>query len=301
MRITQNMLTTNLIRNLDTAQGRMDLYQQQMSSGYRVQKPSDDPIGTESILRIKSTLSKTEQWNKNASEGLSYMQTTDSTLDSMTSMLQRVRELVLQGSSDTLALEDQKAIAMEVQELRDQFRMAANVKVGTKYIFAGTKTSTEPMDVAYAWNGNNTLVTFEMGNHLEVPISADGVRLFQSPATTHPDGTPTLDIMSTLTNIVDALNTSDNATLQGTLLDIDGNMDNIISVRAELGARVNRVNTITSQLENMTTNLAMDLSNIRDTDMVKTIIQFQSQQNIFNAALSVGSKIIQPSLVDFMR
>jgi len=97
MRVTNNMMSQNLLRNLETSQEKMLQLQNQASSSLKINKPSDDPAGAQKVLRLKSNISSIEQWKSNASEALSYMDTVDSTLGDMTSMLQRVKDLAVQG------------------------------------------------------------------------------------------------------------------------------------------------------------------------------------------------------------
>lgn len=308
MRITNNVLTRNLLNNLQAAEGRMDLLQNQMSSGHRITKPSDDPVGIENALRIKSNVASVEQWSANASDALSYMNTADTSLGDITSMLQRIRELTVQAANGTNTPEDRGKIKQEVDQLTDQIRIMANTKVGNKFIFAGTATDKVPMtSLAGTWQGNSDAVKFQIGNNLYLPISVDGKQLFE----VGNDGTSALfndlknfsDALSTLT--VDAngntINTSDMTVLQNSIDAIDKHIDNIVAVRADLGARINRLTAVQSQLQSTSVNLQQNLSDIQDADMAKSITDFTNQQNVFRAALSVGSQIIQPSLVDFMR
>lgn len=304
MRITNNMLSNNLLRNLEAAQGRMDDLQNQLSTGHRINHPSDDPVGIQNALRIKSSISSVNQWKNNASEALSIMNTTDSTLGDMTSMLQRVRELTVQASNDTSTSEDRQAMGQEVSQLKDQIQMVANTQVGNKYIFGGTRTDQQPIPMGQtSWQGNTQDITFQVGNNLNLPISVSGDKLFENPITTHPDGTPTaklFDTLNQLTNLLQDPNTT-GADISGKLSDLDGNIDNISALRADLGARTNRMTAISDQLDNTASNLTQNLSDIQDADMAKTITDFQNQQNVYKAALSVGAQIIQPSLVDFMK
>lgn len=297
------MLSQNLLRNLEANQGRMDDLQNQLSSGHRITKPSDDPVGIENALRIKGSISTVNQWQNNASEALSYMNTTDSTLGDLTSMLQRVKELAVQGASDTSSTESRNAIAMEVDQLSQQMAMLANTKVGTKYIFGGTRTNQEPLpSVGGAWLGNTNPVLFSVGNKLDMNITVNGKTLFDQPLTKHSDGvTPTQGLFATMTQLKNALQANNGTAVTATLEDIDGNVDNILAHRADLGARINRTNSTSDQLTSMATNLQKNLSDIQDADMAKTIVDFNNQQNVYQAALSVGAKIIQPSLVDFMK
>ncbi|MDI6813085.1 MAG: flagellar hook-associated protein FlgL [Desulfitobacteriaceae bacterium] len=309
MRITNNMLSQNLLRNLEAAQGRMDDLQNQMSSGHRITKPSDDPVGIENALRLKSSISMVEQWKNNADEALAYMDSTDTILGDMTSMLQRVRELAIQGANDSLSAEDKKKVAMEVDQLTEQLRAMANSKIGSKYVFAGTKTDTPPLDplsepipspppAPTAWAGNDKNVTFEVGNNLKLPISVKGTELFQ---VTISGTTASVGMFQSLYDLSTALRADKAQDVANTVADIQAHIDNVLSLRADLGARVNRMTAIREQLDSTSVNLKQNLSDIQDADMAKTIVDFKNQENVFRAALSVGAQIIQPSLVDFMK
>lgn len=292
VRITNNMLSQNLLRSLESAQGRMYNLQNQLSSGQRITKPSDDPVGIENALRLKSTISSVDQWKNNASQALSIMNSTDSTMNDMNSMLQRVRELTVQAANDTNTFESRKAIGQEVDQLKNQLQMLANTQIGSKYIFGGTQTDQPPIDASLTWQGNEQDIVYPVGSNLNMPISVNGKALFESKG-----------LFATLTNLSTLLNDAGTTgeAISNTLSDIDGNIDNVVALRAGLGARTNRMTVISDQLDSTSINLVQNLSDIQDADMAKTITDFQNQQNVYKAALSVGAQIIQPSLVDFMR
>lgn len=294
------MLSQNLLRNLESAQGRMDQIQNQMSSGLRISRPSDDPVGIQNAMRLKNNISSVEQWKSNADSALSYMSTTDSTLGDVTSILQRVRELTVQGANGSLATDDRNAIKNEVDQISHQLHLMANTQVGSKYIFSGTATDKKLQNwdaVSETWEtqnsmGNDQEVEFEIGSNLSLPISVNGRELF---------GDNTKGIFATLSKLSTALENGDTTGISNLLEDIDSNVNSVIAVRSELGARTNRMTALREQLDYTSTNLQENLSSIEDADIAKTIIDFKSQENVYKAALSVGAQIIQPSLVDFMR
>lgn len=294
MRITNNMMSQNLLQNLESAQGKINDLQNQLSSGLRINRPSDDPVGIQNAMRLKSNISSVGQWKSNTDAAVDYMNTTDSTLGDMTSMLQRVRELTVQGANGTLGTDDRTAIADEVGQISDQLKMMANTQVGSKYIFSGTATDKELITSGGTWQGNNQDVKFEVGNNLNLPISVNGNTLF-GDTTAIPSG-----IFTTLSALTTALKTNDSTGINTALGNIDTNINNVIAQRSDLGARLNRMTAIQNQLDSTSINLQQNLSSIQDVDMAKTITDFTSQQNTYKAALSVGAKIIQPSLVDFM-
>lgn len=293
MRITNNMLSQNLLRNLETAQGRMDQLQNQLSSGHQISRPSDDPVGIQNAMRLKSNISSVEQWKNNADEAVNYMNTADSTLGDMTSMLQRARELTVQGANGTLSTVNKGAIADEVDQISIQLKMMANTQVGSRYIFSGTATDKEliPLDGS-ASQANGLPVNFEVGNNLSIDISVNGQTLFGDSAS---------GVLATLKNLSADLRSGNSTGINNALTSIDAKIDNVITLRSGLGARTNRMTALQEQLDYTSANLQQNLSSIQDADMAKTIMDFTNSQNIYKAALSVGAKIIQPSLVDFMR
>jgi len=310
MRVTNNMLSQNLLKNLEYANNRMDTIQNRLSTGEAITKPSDDPVRIGISLRFKSSIASMEQWKTNSSEALAYLETTEGILANMNSMLQRVRELSVQGANGANSMDDRAQIAKEVDQLTQQFQVIANSQVGTKYIFSGTRVDIAPMEqyttpipspppALTEWRGNSKIFEFEVGSNLKMPVSVDGKKLFG--VTDNGDGTQSSALFDTMHKLSSALYSSDQTQINEALGEIDGHIDNTLGLRAELGAKTNRMYVVADQLDSSIINLKQNLSDIQDADMAETIMEFKSIQNVYRAALSVGSQIIQPSLVDFIR
>lgn len=297
MRVTNNMLSHNLLRNLQAAQGRMDKLQNQMSTGYKITRPSDDPVGIENALRMRSSISNVEQWKANASEGVAYLDTTDATLADMTLAIQRAKDLAVQGSTGSVSDEDRKKITMEIDQLTEQLKQLANTRVGTKYIFGGT-ANVEPFPAgATEWKGSDDVVKFQVGSSLSIEISVNGQDLFG----VNDSDLSSISMFKTLEDLSKALNDSDMTAIQASIGKLEDQADRIVDFRAQLGARQNRMDSIYQQLDTTSANLSDSLANILYADIAETLVSFKAQENVYQAALSVGAKIIQPSLVDFMR
>jgi flagellar hook-associated protein 3 FlgL len=295
MRITSNMMSRNLLQNLGSSMGNLLDLQNELSSGLRVSKPSDDPSGVHNVIGIKANMAMITQIKSNADQASDYMSTTDSTLSNIQSILQRARELAVQGANDTNMSTSRADMAAEVDQITQQVQTLANTKVGNRYIFNGTATDTEPVpstgSTAFA---AYSPIQLDVGNNTKVDVSVNSSSIFggllSSGATT--------GVLDQLSN---ALPTGTSSQISSTIDSIDACLDNISTSRATLGANLNRITAISSQMQTMSTNLSENLSTIQDADMAKTISDFQTQQNIYQAALSTGAKIIQPSLVDFMK
>lgn len=301
LRITNNMLSNNMLRNLEAAQGRMDKVQSQMSSGQRISRPSDDPVGVESALRLKSSIANVEQWKANSSEGLSYIDTTDSVLADMSNILVRAKELSVQGANGTLSTSDRQKIALEVDQIREQLVQMANTKVGSKFIFGGTANK-EPFPIAATqWQGSNDIMKYEMGTGFSLEISVNGKALFGVTPDSVTPATDNVEMFKTIENLSTALKESNMENIQTSMTALDAIAETVVNSRAELGARQNRMTSHYERLDTTLYNLTSNLTGILDADMAKTIIDFKNQENVYSAALATGAKIIQPSLVDFMK
>lgn len=292
MRITSTMISQNLLRNLETSQEKMQQLQDQESSGLRINKPSDDPIGIQKVMSLNNNISNVAQWQSSANEASDFMNTTDSTLGDMTSMLQSAKSLAVEGASETLSADDRAAIADEVDQLSQQLTVSANTQIGSKYIFSGTATDQATIASDGTVQGNTQQVSLEMGNNISVPISVNGQTLLGDAST---------GIFATLNKLSAALKANDTTAINATFTDLDANTNNVINQRADLGARMNRVTAIQSQLDSTSVNLQQSLANVQSVDMAKTITDFTSQQTVYKAALSVGAQILQVSLVDYMK
>lgn len=307
LRITNNMLSNNLLQNLESAQGRMDKLQNQLSSRYKISRPSDDPAGVETALRLKSSISYVEKWKANAGEGKDFMDTVDTTLGDMTLMLQRAKDIAEQGANGTNTKEDREKLAKEVDQIREQLIETANTKFGSKYVFGGTINEKPFPKGATDWKGSDDSVAYQVGSNLSIEVSVSGVKLFGVSGTSVPPNT-NVGLFNTLTDLSTNLRNTDPDADGDGIRDLDKSMDqieaqldNVVNYRAELGARYNRMESVYNQLDATSLNLTGSFSSIMDTDMAKTLIDFQSQKNVYQAALSVGANIIQPSLVDYIK
>ena len=303
MRVTNTMMAQNLLLNIENTQTGMVNLQNQLSTGYKLNQPSDDPVATANVMQLQSTISTVGQWQQNASSALDLMKTTSSSLDNVISMVQQVQSLAVQGSSDTLTSSDRSALASQIDQIIGQLQSVANTQSGDRYIYSGTNSSQPPYQSGQAWAGNSDAVNFQVGNNLSIDTSVNGNQVFN---TTNTGGEGLLSGSSTgtggiLEDLSTALKTDNTAGISATINTLQDNVDSLTAINADLGARINRLTSVQSQLTTSNTNLQQNVSDLRDTDMAQAITNFTQMQNTFNAALQVGAKIIEPSLVNYIQ
>jgi flagellar hook-associated protein 3 FlgL len=148
MRVTNGMLVTNMMKYMSNNMGRLERLQTQLATGKRVRLPSDDPVATSTALKIRTDLAQNERYTQNAESAISWLNTTESALKDLGSVLERVRELVLEGANGTWSENDKKKIADEIQELRDYVMQLGNTTYAGRYIFSGYKTDLPAFTIA---------------------------------------------------------------------------------------------------------------------------------------------------------
>ena len=312
-RVTQSMLSTNMLRNLNTSYGKMSKYQDMINSGMKITRASDDPVVAVKGMKYRVQLDKVEQYQRNLNEAEAWLDTTDTALDQVGNVLNRVKELVVQAANDTNTPEERSKIKQEIDQIKAQIQDVANTQIGGKYIFSGTKTQTKTfVDGAInplLLDTSTTPPTLTDGGngHVEVEVF-DGIQL-----SVNMTGAPQMfeKITCFLQNVSDELDKVDSSgkiigDFLGSVADGTNNtladmQANVLNARADVGARMNRVELMINRLDIQEINVTKQMSENEDTDYAETITKMTTQESIHQAALSVGAKIIQQTLVDFIR
>ncbi|SDM20971.1 flagellar hook-associated protein FlgL [Sediminibacillus halophilus] len=289
MRVTQGMLSNNMLRNLSNSYDSLGKYMDQLSTGKKINRPSDDPVVAMKGMNYRTQVTEIEQYQRNTSEVHNWMDNSDSALDQATQALQRLRELAVQGSNGTYEEGQRENIAQEVDQLRDHLADIANTKVNGKYIFNGTKTDTPPViDGVVQEGGGDVVVEVASGTKLKANIDAGEV--FSS------------DLFDDIQAFSDALRSDiPDGELDANIASLDNHIDNVVNERADLGARMNRLDLIEDRLSSQEVTANKMMSDNEDIDLEKVIMKLTTQESVHRAALSAGSRIIQPTLTDFLR
>lgn len=419
MRITNSMLINNMMNSIGNNLTRMEKYQNQLSTGKKIQVPSDDPVVAARALKLRTDVAEIDQYKRNSKDAQSWLDITESTMSNVGDVLQRARELAVQGANGTNTQDDTQKISEEIKQLRAQLIQLGNTTYAGRYIFSGYQTNTPLIDkntgeffinvnnnedIKYEigigddininvqggdlfGNGSNAAgqtrgtstggvltfpVTITGGVNDRLDISVDGEALTGASAVTIPAGTYTsgstlavavqnavnaatttaaeisvninggrLELSSGIKGIssVIAITGGSGATTLGlssptqvdgvagqtgkmiqnmdTLIsylvagntlavsslisDLDIDMNNLLRVRADVGARQNRIDLTSNRLDSDSINFTKLMSVNEDVDMAETIMNLQNEENVYRASLAGGAKVIQPSLVDFLR
>ncbi|WKA53920.1 flagellar hook-associated protein FlgL [Planococcus shixiaomingii] len=294
MRVTQQMMHQNSVRHMNQNLSRFEKLNNQVASGKVLSRPSDDPNGVSKAMNLKSTIAANEQFERNVDEAKLWLDESDQTINQVVNVMQRARELAVKGANDTLSASDREAIAIEVDQLNEQVRQFANTKVNDNYIFNGTKTDVAPFPNADSYltdsfDATKKLVTIGEGVTVDVNVTAD-----QIFGKSEDEG----NLFKTLSDLAAGLRSGENTV---SLETIDISIDRLLGTAAEVGARSNRVESIENRIQDTMIDLEARLSKIEDLDYAEAIIKLKSEESVYQASLASSAKIIQPSLMDFLR
>lgn len=308
MRVTQSMLSNNMLRNLNTSYGKMSKLQEQIQTGKKITRPSDDPVIAVRGMAYRKDLIKIEQYQRNTNEVNSWLDTSDEALDQLGTSLIRVKELIVQAANATNTADDRAKTLEEIKQIRLHIQDLANTKVSGDYIFSGTKT-----DVPLFKNGQKNPDANHAGFENAVKVDVfEGIQL-QMNTTMQEEFYELDDFFAELETILGDPNSTGEeigAALGGSVGSsigttnipaLDRLNENILAKRADIGARMNRLEMMENRLDIQFVNITKQLSDNEDVDYAEAITNMVTAESIHQAALSTGAKIIQQTLVDFIR
>ncbi len=296
-RITNSMMTNTLLADLQNITDALSHSQAQLSSGKRILQPSDDPFGTNRALAFRADLASNAQYQTNANDGSGWLDAADTALGGISQLIQRARDLVVQGANTSNGAAGNVSIAAEIDQIIESVKTESNTQFAGQYIFAGTKTTTQPFTPGGldAYAGNTGVVSRAIGPGVTVPVNVDGASIIG-------DGSTPGTLLDTLRKVSADLKANDIGALGSTDLQaIDAAVDNVNTVRATVGARADRIQTALSRLQALQQSSTQQLSDTEDADMAEVITTYSQQQAVYQAALQAGAQIIQPSLMDFLQ
>ena len=293
MRLTQNMMVGRSQSAVQSAMGRLADAQAHLSTGKRLTRPSDSPTDTTSAMRLRASLKAVDQYARNASDGIGRLAMVDQTLFSVTEMVDRARELALQGANTgTTGQSSRDALATEVDQIRDELLNQANTQYLTRPIFGGVTGGSAAYDDNGTFVGVAGAIPRRVGDDVSVDVSIDGRTVFGDGATS---------VFAELDALSTALRAGDSAGLATSLDALASRATAVSTAHANTGAAYKRLEQAQIGLVDKQLNLTTSLSDVEDVDLARATIDVNLQEVAYQAALASTAKVLQPSLLDFLR
>jgi flagellar hook-associated protein 3 FlgL len=276
-RITQNMMTRDSLASLQANLSRTARLQEQMSTGRVINRPSDSPTGAAAAMRLRDDLAATGQYQRNTQDGVSWLGIIDNALTSVTDQTREARDTALQGASaGTGGQGVRDGLAGTIDELRKSLLADANTTYLGRPVFVGTTTP----------------VTRTVADGVTIRVDADATAVFGA------DGD---NVFSHLSDLSTALRAGDQAGIAAGIDHLNKDLDRLATAHAEVGTRAARVDAAAQTATDTELRLKSSLSNVENADLPQVIVDLQMQQTSYQAALAATSRVMQPSLLDFLR
>jgi flagellar hook-associated protein 3 FlgL len=292
MRITNRMMTDGALKSLSANVEATQRIQAQVASGKRISKPSDDPAEVRSAVKVREALSQLEQYQRNVDVATRVVTAADGSLGNAGDIIQRARELAIQGANDTNGPTDRRMMAAEVEQLVSGLIQAAGAKVGGRYIFSGFRTGTPPYTqaapgIASAYQGDANAIQSRIDPSTSMQVNVPGDVAFG-------------DAFAALSQMYAELNAG-TAVSASTISAIDQAQDTLLSARATIGTRATRLETTKASLDDSLLAATTLRSQVEDVDITTAITELSQRQLTYEAALKVTGRLLQSSLIDQLR
>ncbi len=341
MRVTNKSLSANYLNNLQVNLGSMQKYQNQLASGKEILKPSDNPYVAVRAMGMESVMAQNEQYKRNIADAQGWMDMTDSTLQEMVEAMNRFKTLNTQARGVLSSDASLNSLSEEMKQGIGRMTQLGNTMYDGRYIFGGFATTSAPFkqegnafgvdptvnpddaagkmnrEIAPAvtipinvsasaiMNGNNaaTPPVDDIGATMEKVYNtvkfagvqqAPPVPMFNDPDTITAGQWATANITPETPPSLDNLLAFGNS-------ELERHFDNIVRLDSETGAKTNRLETAMKRNTDMTLSMKELLSKIEDIDYVEKITESKTLEMVYQSALQVGSKILQNSLVNYLK
>jgi flagellar hook-associated protein 3 FlgL len=297
MRVNPN-ITPDILSAIWNTQQQENTAMQQLSTGKRVNSPSDDPAAAAALVGNLTESDQTDQFIKNTSNVEGMLQTADSTLSSVVSVLNQAISLGVQGATGTMSLTDQQGIAQQIVGIQKQVMQLANTSYQGVYIFAGTASTqppfvtdtTQPSGVAYQGNSNTNTVEIGTGRSIQTNIPGD--QMFQGAGG---------DVMGSLQNLVTALQSGNNTAIGTATTQLRDAFNYVTQQRVFYGNAVDQLNSNSTYLQSEKVNLASQQNDLVGVDMAKAATDLSNAEITHQAALAAAARVSQNTLLDYLK
>ena len=292
-RVTQNMMSTRSLSSLQGSLTALARSQEQLSTGRVLNRPSDNPTDTTSAMRIRSALADQQQYARNGQDGQGWLGTIDATLQSMVSQVTRARDLALQGANAATSGQTARdAMAAEIDQIREGMISGSNTQFLDRPVFGGATAGAIAYDSNGQYVGQPATVNRTVADGVRVQVNVNGEDVF---------GPAGANVFDQLAQLSADLRAGNQAGIEAGIGNMKGAADRVLSSLADVGTRAARIESAVQGSGDTKIRLSNQLSELENTDIAKATVDLQMQQVAYQASLAATARLVQPSLLEFLR
>ncbi len=304
MRISNNQITARILASIQASGYRALTLQEQLATGRRINRPSDDPIASSLAMGYKSRLKGLDQFERNIGAALDRLTATESTVTQLADLMNRTFVLAERGASDTSSAEVRSGLATEVDQLLEEFVSLGNAKADGRYLFAGTADNQPAFTVTRDGSGRITAVNASATADQSVVRlvgESETIAVNLTADATFGTGGTGIDLFRTLIDLRDRLAANDGDGVRAMVDTIPQGTGQLTTELAVLGARSNRLADLRERLGLDKSQFEAARSRVEDADVTTTILELQEEQTALQAALQTGARLLNISLLNYLK
>lgn len=294
MRVTNKMMFDQSNRYINLQYEQLYAINEKVSSGKRVNRPSDDPVGTGKILGYRSLISSLEQYEKNIETGSTWLRYTESALSNAEQVFMDAKVLAEQLATGTYDEDQRTMLANQAEQLYEHLLQIANTKVVDRHIFSGYRTDAAPFtrddEFNISYQGDDNRISYAINQNTHVVVNITGQQAFL-------DGTNVFDVLRDLRT---ALSENDQLTVGSLLPKIDDALTQIVTMRSFTGTAMNELDLSKMMVQEFGYKTTELLSGTEDVDIVEAVSILKEREIAYEASLRSTSLISDLSLVKFI-
>lgn len=328
-RVSENSSIHSVNYAVGKTKSKLEDLQLKGSTLKRMSKPSDDPIGNIDLMAKRSQNVDAEQYLRNLNFAQTNLAYTENILEEMTDILVKAKELAIGQASSIYSPEIRMGVSKEIHQMRQQVLGLANKRMGNRYLFSGQTVLTRPFNEDGKYQGDKNKINIEINKDVFIPINITGNDLFfskekkpiekeqidltppgiemnmdnihRSPASVEPQGEVPVSVFDELRGLENALLTDNPQIIQGLLEKLDTSIERMVTYRTEIGALTNTISNAETNIEKTKLLNEAHKSKLEDADVTELMSDLQKEEAVLKATYQASSKLMNTSLMDFLR
>jgi flagellar hook-associated protein 3 FlgL len=297
------MMANIFVNNLRRQTQGMLQRQEQIATQKRINRPSDDPAGMGRVLAGRSSLAAIDQYMGNIQQGRTRLEYTEQTLEFVDELVQQARRIAEEKSAGGATADERSFAAEQVKEIYGQVLQVANSKFGDRYMFSGYRSDTAPFgrdgDYNVTYFGDAGSFKVPIADGVAVDIDADGRNYF------HDAANGGVNVFDELRDLIDGLENTDlaagSAQIRATVDPLEDAHVQIMNKRSEAGPKLYRLQASEEHWTNVKHTVQAAIGREEDVDVAQAIIELKNLETAYQSTMAAASRIIQPSLVNFLK
>jgi flagellar hook-associated protein 3 FlgL len=296
MRIDSNMVP-EMLAAIQNSEKSLQTTLQQVSTGKRVNLPSDDPSSAAAMVQNTLDTANTDQYTQNVSSTLSQVQTADSALSTVVTALTQAISLGTEAANGTNNASDLQSIAVQVRGIMSTVVSQANLSYQGKYLFAGTATDQVPYTedssstTGYIYKGNDMVNSVRVGEDLSVQVNVPGNQIFSAASN---------NVLGALSSLTTALESGNSSSIAAAIPTITSALNFVSQQRVIYGNTESQLNTQDTYMQQETVSLSSQATTLIGVDMAAAATNLSQAETDNDATLAAAAKVLPNTLLNYL-